>query len=119
MKSFYLRYVSIVLSCFILLLTLFSVLVLTDKLHDQNENYTYLMGVIVLFISGFILSNHANKHGFMIGAFQAICYIIFILLANILAFDNPISMSLIVKLLIYFTSGTLGGVFGVNIKKFI
>ncbi len=118
-KNFCLKYLSIVSICFILLLVIFSLLVLTNKIHDQNSNYTYLMGVVILFVSGFLLSNHYQKQGFIIGAIQSICFILLFCLINVLAFEEVFNFSLFIKFVIYFISGVLGGIIGVNIKKIV
>lgn len=118
-KNFYLRYFTIISVCFILLLVVFSLLVLTNKIHDQNSNYTYLMGVIMLFLSGFILSNHYQKQGFLIGALQSICFLVLFSLIDVLAFDLGFNLALYIKFLIYLASGTLGGIIGVNFKNIV
>lgn len=118
-KNFFVKYLSILFISFVTLLVIFSMLVLTNKLNDQNSSYTYLMGVILLFISGLVLSNHYQKQGFFVGFLQALCFVIIFCLINVLAYDNSISFSNVIKMLIYLVSGILGGVVGVNIKKLI
>lgn len=119
MKSFYLKYFTIVSLSLISLLVIFSLLVLSNKINSENSNFVYLMGTIILFISGFLLSNHYQKQGFLIGSIQAICFLVLFCLLNILAYNQSISFNILIKFAIYLLSGTLGGVLGVNIKKIV
>ncbi len=118
-KNFILKYFLILVVAFAFLLISFSILVLTNKIHEQNSSYTYLMGVSLLFISGFTISNYFQKQGFLLGCIQGFCCCFIFYLINILGFESGMTFGLFIKLLIYFTSGVLGGVVGVNVKKFI
>lgn len=119
MRKFYLKYLTIIGIVVTVLLAVFSVLIMTEVIDQSSYSFSHLIGIILLFMSGFILSNHFQKKGFIIGLFQGIIIVSIFLLINVLGLNNEINNKMLVKMLLYLLSGALGGVMGVNIKQLL
>ncbi len=118
MRKFYMKYLASIISILAITMSIFIMLVLANKINYQNSNYTYIIGIILLFTSGFIISNHIGSKGFIVGFIQSIIILSIFSLIKLLALETDFNFSTIIKYSIYLLSGCLGGVLGVNIKKF-
>ena len=98
---------------------IYALLIYYDKLnidYKQFNTITFIIGIILFLILGFISGIRANKNGLLEGLTAALIIILISLIIN-LFINEKFEINNLIKLSSYITSSSLGGVIGINLRK--
>jgi putative membrane protein (TIGR04086 family) len=110
---------------FFLILIIFSsiyaLLIFLNRANSQAPSFntfTFIMGVVVFLILGFLAGNTAQRNGLLEGLIAAAVVIMIALIINFFV-HVPFMARSFVKTASYLTAAALGGILGVNFRPFI
>jgi putative membrane protein (TIGR04086 family) len=110
---------------FFLILSIFSsiyaLLIVLNKMNSKEASFntiTFIAGIIMFIILGFLAGNTAQKNGLLEGLIAAIFIILVTLIINFFIKVPFVSKSFI-KTVCYLTGASLGGIVGVNFRAII
>ncbi len=87
--------------------------------NDKNLiKHTFIIGILNFFILGIFAGNNKQNKGLFFGFIYGFIFLIILGLINFLN-NDLLTKNFIVKSILYLISSSIGGIIGVNIKKFI
>lgn len=116
MKIYFIFILLLIISSLIYGILIKKEMVKTDS--SSISKYSFLIGISMFFILGFMGGNNKQKRGLITGFLYGFFVIALLFLVRFLGFDN-LNKAIISKSLIYLLASSLGGIIGVNLKKII
>lgn len=92
-------------------------LFLTSTQESALHTLTTIIHGVSLFIGGWVSGKRAGNKGWYYGGMLGLIYFLIIFLVGFLAFDAGLNLQSLQLLGIFFASGALGGMLGVNTRK--
>lgn len=88
---------------------------------DLPETAVKALGMVIPgitgIVSGFTLARMEKNKGLLVGLLSCLPAAVFFLVSNLVVHPGVFSISILLKLLILFICGAMGGIFGVNMRK--
>jgi len=85
--------------------------------EDDLSFYTFLVHAVSAFFGGWVSGKRAGNKGWYYGCLTGLIYGITLLIIGFLALDSSLALGDMTLIATVFGAGTIGGMFGVNLKK--
>jgi len=82
--------------------------------HENIFLVSFLVGLVILFISGVITGIKGKEHGWLLGGFVGIIFILMIVFIQYVGLEEQILLKQSIYLITYMLSAMIGSVVGVN-----
>ncbi|WP_106768479.1 TIGR04086 family membrane protein [Paenibacillus faecalis] len=101
------------LGAFVLSLLLWA----SDLSEDDLSLYTVIVHAVAALFGGVVSGKRAGNRGWYYGCLTGLLYGIMLIIIGFLALDSSLSWGNLILMATVFVSGSIGGMFGVNLHK--